>query len=99
MLRKEQAKEADTPMLAETNTSIQTRSPFLGKQCSLFFSFQLQTLDTEAVMVGTVLSPWAIPLVIFAAVLVMSLLMLLPPAAVVLWRMKRVPQVSLQGSV
>lgn len=53
----------------------------------------------EAIMVETVLAPWEILLVIFVAVLVMSLLMLLPPAAVVLWRMKRVPQISLQGSV
>lgn len=50
-------------------------------------------------MVETVLAPWEILLVIFAAVLVMSFLMLLPPAAVVIWRMKRVPQISLHGSV
>nr|XP_026655488.1 small integral membrane protein 3-like [Zonotrichia albicollis] len=60
---------------------------------------QLQTPDMEEIMVETVLAPWEILLVIFAAVLVMSVLMLLPPAAVVIWRMRHVPQISLQGSV
>ncbi|RMC11693.1 hypothetical protein DUI87_11815 [Hirundo rustica rustica] len=60
---------------------------------------QLQTLDMEEIVVETVLAPWEILLVIFAAVLVMSFLMLLPPAAVVIWRMKRMPQISLHGSV
>ncbi|RLW04221.1 hypothetical protein DV515_00006107 [Chloebia gouldiae] len=60
---------------------------------------KLQTLDVEETMVETVLAPWEILLVIFAAVLAMSLLMLLPPAAVVMWRMRRAPQISLQGSV
>lgn len=64
-----------------------------------FFALQTQTLDMKEIMVDTVLPPWEILLVIFAAVLVMSVLMLLPPAAVVLWRMRRVPQISLQGSV
>lgn len=50
-------------------------------------------------MVETILAPWEILLVIFAAVLIMSLLMFLPPAVVVIWRMKRVPQISLRGSV
>lgn len=53
----------------------------------------------EEIMVETILVPWEILLVIFGAVLVMSFLMLLPPAAVVIWRMKRVPQISLHGSV
>uniref|UniRef100_A0A8C0BWB5 Uncharacterized protein n=1 Tax=Buteo japonicus TaxID=224669 RepID=A0A8C0BWB5_9AVES len=47
----------------------------------------------------TILAPWEILLVIFAAVLIMSFLMFLPPTAVVIWRMKRVPQISLHGSV
>uniref|UniRef100_A0A8D2N2D3 Uncharacterized protein n=1 Tax=Zonotrichia albicollis TaxID=44394 RepID=A0A8D2N2D3_ZONAL len=55
--------------------------------------------DAIEIMVETVLAPWEILLVIFAAVLVMSVLMLLPPAAVVIWRMRHVPQISLQGSV
>lgn len=50
-------------------------------------------------MVGTILAPWEILLVIFAAVLIMSFLMFLPPAAVVLWRMKYIPQISLHGYV
>uniref|UniRef100_A0A8C3PPM0 Uncharacterized protein n=1 Tax=Calidris pygmaea TaxID=425635 RepID=A0A8C3PPM0_9CHAR len=58
-----------------------------------------QTLDMEEIMVETILAPWEILLVILAAVLIMSFLMFLPPAAVVIWRMKRVPQISLQGSV
>uniref|UniRef100_A0A8C9MHW5 Uncharacterized protein n=1 Tax=Serinus canaria TaxID=9135 RepID=A0A8C9MHW5_SERCA len=53
----------------------------------------------EEIMVETILAPWEILLVIFAAVLVMSFLMLLPPAAVLIWRMRRAPQISLQGSV
>ncbi|XP_030341834.1 uncharacterized protein LOC115607976 isoform X2 [Strigops habroptila] len=60
---------------------------------------KLQTLDMEKVMVETNLTPWEILLVIFAAVLIMSFLMFLPPAAVVIWRMKHVPQISLHGSV
>lgn len=53
----------------------------------------------EEMMVETILASWQILLVIFAAVLVMSFLMFLPPAAVVIWRMKRVPQISLHGVV
>lgn len=53
----------------------------------------------EETMVETFLVPWQIVLVIFAAVLVMSFLMFLPPAAVVIWRMKHVPQISLHGAV
>uniref|UniRef100_A0A8B9EM38 Uncharacterized protein n=1 Tax=Anser cygnoides TaxID=8845 RepID=A0A8B9EM38_ANSCY len=53
----------------------------------------------EEMVVETILAPWEILLVIFATVLIMSFLMVLPPAAVVIWRMKRVPQISLQGSV
>ncbi|CAN0165781.1 unnamed protein product [Bubo scandiacus] len=53
----------------------------------------------EEIMVQTVLAPWEILLVIFATVLIMSFLMFLPPAVVVTWRMKRVPQISLHGSV
>lgn len=53
----------------------------------------------EEIIVETILAPWEILLVIFAAVLIMSFLMFLPPAAVVIWRMKRVPQISLHGSV
>lgn len=50
-------------------------------------------------MVETILAPWEILLVIFATVLVMSFLMFLPPAALVIWRVKREPQISLHGSV
>uniref|UniRef100_A0A8C5IZS5 Uncharacterized protein n=1 Tax=Junco hyemalis TaxID=40217 RepID=A0A8C5IZS5_JUNHY len=59
------------------------------------------TVSTTPVCISLfkILAPWEILLVIFAAVLVMSVLMLLPPAAVVIWRMRHVPQISLQGSV
>lgn len=53
----------------------------------------------EEKVVETILAPWQIMLVICAAVLIMSFLMVLPPAVVVIWRMKRVPQISLHGSV
>lgn len=50
-------------------------------------------------MVDTVLAPWTIILVIFASVMIMSFLMFLPPVAVVIWKMKHMPQISLHGTV
>lgn len=47
----------------------------------------------------TILAPWQILLVISATVLTMTFLMVLPPAALVIWRMRRLPQISLQGHV
>ncbi|KYO27689.1 hypothetical protein Y1Q_0005248 [Alligator mississippiensis] len=60
---------------------------------------QIQNLKIEEIMVETVLAPWTIFLVISAAVLIMSFLMFLPPAAVVIWRMKYMPQITLNGAV
>uniref|UniRef100_A0A663LMD8 Uncharacterized protein n=1 Tax=Athene cunicularia TaxID=194338 RepID=A0A663LMD8_ATHCN len=53
----------------------------------------------DEIMVQTVMAPWEILLVIFATILIMSFLMILPPAVVVTWRMKHVPQISLHGSL
>uniref|UniRef100_A0A8B9UML4 Uncharacterized protein n=1 Tax=Anas zonorhyncha TaxID=75864 RepID=A0A8B9UML4_9AVES len=50
-------------------------------------------------VVKTILAPWQILLVISATVLTMTFLMVLPPAALVIWRMRRLPQISLQGHV
>uniref|UniRef100_A0A8C3CSW9 Uncharacterized protein n=1 Tax=Cairina moschata TaxID=8855 RepID=A0A8C3CSW9_CAIMO len=50
-------------------------------------------------VVKTILAPWEILLVISATVLTMTFLMVLPPAALVIWRMRRLPQISLQGYV
>ncbi|KAH1168318.1 hypothetical protein KIL84_003801 [Mauremys mutica] len=56
-------------------------------------------LKSEEIMVDTVLAPWTIILVIFASVMIMSFLMFLPPVAVVIWKMKHMPQISLHGTV
>uniref|UniRef100_A0A6I8NFJ6 Uncharacterized protein n=1 Tax=Ornithorhynchus anatinus TaxID=9258 RepID=A0A6I8NFJ6_ORNAN len=57
-------------------------------------------LDAVPVPHGqTILAPWTIVLVIFATVLVMSSLMILPPAALLVWRMSRMPEISLAGTI
>ncbi|MEE6488703.1 hypothetical protein FKM82_015324 [Ascaphus truei] len=50
-------------------------------------------------MVLTVMESWTIVLVVFVAVLIMSFLMFLPPAVLLMWRMKRMPEISLSGAV
>uniref|UniRef100_A0A6I8RYF3 Uncharacterized protein n=1 Tax=Xenopus tropicalis TaxID=8364 RepID=A0A6I8RYF3_XENTR len=58
-----------------------------------------QSIDKLYTMEQTVLVSWSILLVIFATVLVMSLLMILPAVILILLRMKRMPEISLAGTV
>uniref|UniRef100_A0A7N4PDU9 Uncharacterized protein n=1 Tax=Sarcophilus harrisii TaxID=9305 RepID=A0A7N4PDU9_SARHA len=50
-------------------------------------------------MEGTILAPWAITLVIVGAVLIMTSLMILPPVALLIWRIHQMPEISLVGII
>ncbi|XP_078007005.1 uncharacterized protein LOC110201596 [Phascolarctos cinereus] len=54
---------------------------------------------SKAGMEGTVLAPWAIALLIFGAVLIMTSLMILPPVTLLIWRIHQMPEISLVGAI